>query len=474
MKLLLKFSIIIIALIGVVACIEDGFSDSPSDQPIFSVDTLNLGTVFTDEPTPTSRFVVHNRHPKSLLISDISLSGANADCFRLNVDGMSGKNFSAVEIRSNDSIFILVEATLPVADGISADYEASLDFITNGVKRSVAIVAHGQNVERLHSVIIDKDTHFSAEKPYQIYDSLVVAKGATLTLDAGTTLCFHDKSMLIVRGKLISNGTPENPVNMSGDRTGNVVGDISFDIMSRQWIGVFFTLTSKGNVLKNTIIRNTSQALTIEGTPYEDYSKTPQLYMLNCRLRNSGDLVLEAYHSNIRAIGCEFAEASTGLVYLQGGSHNFNHCTFANYYLFTVISGPAIQFAHISDDAETGLDDTSGYPYLEASFSNCIIYGLGNDVSHGDLTGTNVFFNRCLLKGEGENDDNFIDCLFDEDPLYYTVRDDYYFDYRLKPESPAIGAANPSLTLPDAATDGYGLARGETPDLGAYVFNSQE
>ncbi|MDE6612225.1 MAG: hypothetical protein K2K22_06660, partial [Muribaculaceae bacterium] len=54
--------------------------------------------------------------------------------------------------------------------------------------------------------------------------------------------------------------------------------------------------------------------------------------------------------------------------------------------------------------------------------------------------------------------------------LYYTVREDYIFDYRLRPDSPAIGAADPLLTLPDAATDAYGLPRGATPDLGAYVF----
>ena len=50
------------------------------------------------------------------------------------------------------------------------------------------------------------------------------------------------------------------------------------------------------------------------------------------------------------------------------------------------------------------------------------------------------------------------------------MREDYLFDSRLKPESPAIGAADPVLTLPDAAIDAYGLARGTAPDLGAYVF----
>lgn len=471
MKFLINILLALSALFGIVGCIEDGFSASPSDQPVFSVDTLDLGVVFTDEPTPTSRFVVHNPHSKSLLISDIRLSGVAADCYRLNVDGLSGDSFSGVEIRAKDSIFVLVEATLPEAPALTADYEASIDFTTNGVTRSVPVVAHGQNVRRLRGKVIFRSTRFTAERPYQIYDSLVVAPGAILTLDAGTQLCFHDKAMLIVRGTLISNGTPEQPVSMAGDRTGNVVGDISFDIMSRQWIGAFFTHTSLNNVLRNTIIRNTNQGVMIDGATNIDYTQSPQLTLINCRLRNSGDLVLECYHSNICAVGCEFAEGSSGLVYMQGGDYTFNHCTFANYYLFTAIGGPAVQFAHLSSDPDTGLDDGSELPYLSADFSNSIIYGLGSDLSHGDLTGTSVFFHRCLLKSAGTDDENFLECLWNEDPLYYTIREDYVFDYRLKPESPAIATADPALILPSAVVDGYGLSRGSTPDIGAYVFN---
>ena len=53
--------------------------------------------------------------------------------------------------------------------------------------------------------------------------------------------------------------------------------------------------------------------------------------------------------------------------------------------------------------------------------------------------------------------------------MFYTVREDYIFDYRLRDTSPAIGAANPAF-IPSAATDFYGTPRGNTPDLGAYVY----
>jgi len=474
MKFIFKITTLLTALCALCSCIEDGFTTSPSDQPVFSVDTLAFGDVFTGDITPTHRFVVHNPHSKSLSISNISMSGNNADFFHLNVDGISGKTFSNVEIRSNDSIFVFVEAQLPETEGLRTDFEADLNFSTNGRNGSVKITASGVNAIRLRGETIDRDTRLADDKPYIIYDSLVVAPEAVLTVAPGTKLCFHDKASLIVHGSLIAEATPQQQIILSGDRTGNVVGNISFDIMSRQWKGVVFTESSAGNRLSNTIVCNTSEGVVVYGDSLADYSQKPQLYMLNCRLRNSGANVLEAYHSAVTAYGCEFAEASQGLVYLHGGAHSLAQCSFSNIYLFTAVGGPAIRLAHLGPDPKTGLDDGSGLPYLSADFTNSIIYGLGTDLSHADLTDTSVTFRRCLFKSKGSDDEHFIECLWNEDPLFYTVRLDYYFDYRLQPGSPAIGTADPDRLPAECSVDGYGIERGPQPDLGAYVFTLPE
>ncbi len=456
---------VIAAIFGLTSCIEDDFTTSPSEVMTFSVDTLDIGTIFTDEGSATHRFVVYNRNSKMLNISNVSLSGENAQYFRLNVDGMSGKEFSNVEIRGKDSIFVFVEVTLP-ENGVDlpVDVTAQLDFTANGVTRSVVLSATGQDVIRLYGNVIDEDMHFTAGRPYQIYDSLVVSQGATLTLDAGAKLCFHDGSYLAVRGTLMANGETDNEVTLCGDRTGDVITNVTFDLMASQWLGVFFTSTSSGNKLTNTCIKNTVYGVNIGNeTESED---TPDLTLINSRLRNSADLALNAVHANVKAYGCEFAEASNGLVRLQGGTHIFNHCTFANYYLFSAIGGAALQFAHHSYET----DDESGKPYLRAEFTNSIIYGNGSDLSHGDLTDTSVYLRRCLIKSSGSDDDNFIECVWGGDPKYYTVREDYYFDYRLKPESDAIGAGDASLTASEAIVDRYGQRRIAPVDLGAYVY----
>ncbi len=84
------------------SCIEDGFDMSPSAQPAFSVDTLHMGIHFTESPTPTRRFTVHNRNNKMISISDIAVREADGGAiFRINVDGFAGTEFHNVEIPSS-------------------------------------------------------------------------------------------------------------------------------------------------------------------------------------------------------------------------------------------------------------------------------------------------------------------------------------------------------------------------------------
>lgn len=462
-SIILSLSTLLLTLLS-IACIEDDFTTSPSDQPTFSADTLRMGETLTLDGTPTKRFVVYNRHGKMLNISSISLRDDNDNTFRLNVDGISGRSFSNVEIRPKDSIFIFVEATLPengVDDPVIINRH--LDFITNGVTSTVVLNLTGQDAIRHHDYTISSDTRWTPGRPHVIFDTLRIAAGATLTLEAGTDIRLHDKAAVKVEGTLISNGTPEKNVSFTGDRTGNVAASIPYELMSGQWGGIYFASTSRDNRLEYTSVRNSSDGLSFSPA---DTGSEPVATLVNCQIRNTTNYIIESFHANLKLLGCELTDASNGILHLVGGNHIINHCTVANYYLFTALGGPAIQFEHI----DAASDDDTGFPFLTAEITNTIIYGNGTELSHGDLTGTGIYIRRCMMHSAGADDDNFINCIWEDDPLYYTVRNEYIFDYRLKPESPAIGAADPSFDIYGPEIDRYGVERGTPADLGAYAF----
>jgi hypothetical protein len=465
---LLWISVALLAVTALSSCIEDGITTSASDQPTFSTDTLRMGDMLTLGASPTSRFVVYNNHDKILNISQISFRDDDAQQFRMNVDGISGRSFNNIEIRPNDSIFVFVEATLAEnGSNLPVEVLTHIDFVVNGVTSTMPVSAKGQDVTRLSGeTVYTSDTTFSADKPYLVSGNITVEEGATLTIPAGAKLMMHDSAELIVNGSLRIEGTVEKPVEIVGDRTGYVASTIPYEVMSGQWRGIYFNSTSANNYIANASIRNSEEGLVLDrlGGSVEQ----PALTIINTVVRNTKGYIIEAIHSSLTAIGCVFADASYGVLRLVGSEHVFNQCTLSNNYLFTAIGGPALQFEHIDPNDGTNDPDDADLPWLAADISNTIIYGLGTDLSHGDLDGFPVTLCNCLLKSAGTDDNNFINCLWDSDPIFNVDRETYLFDYRVSADSPALNAGDPGLLLPAAATDLLGTSRLPLPTLGAY------
>ena len=458
------YTLIITAVLAIAlgSCINDDFATGSSELPLFSTDTVKFDTVITLQGTATKQMVVYNRSSKQLNISSIRITNESQGArFYLNVDGVKGETFNDVEIRGEDSIYIFVEAYLDETqqDG-PTELSGHIEFVTNGVTQHVVVTAWGQDVIRFNGDTIWSDTHLTAAKPYLIYDTLFVARGVTLTADAGATLLFHDKGAMRVGGCFKAMGTADAPVVLRGDRLDHVVGNISFDIMSGQWGGLIFTPYSYGNELQYVQMSGSSIGI---HTSYADTTRRA-LHIFNSVLHNSSSSILTTGGAWVDAEGTEFSDAADGVVNFIGGRINLRNCTLANYYLFTSISEPIINL-YIQDDG--------GYVApLHACFDNCIIYGLCDELNIGDLTGTNVYLRNCLLKSAGEDDANFINCVWGGDPKFYTVREDYIFDYRVHNESDAIAKGDRSLCPTNARYDRYGVDRfsREGIDIGAYTW----
>jgi len=467
MKSLRYLLLTLIAAIGLIlpSCIHDDLSTSPSDVLAFSRDTVSFDTVFTELGTPTARLLVFNRSGKGINISSIRFKDPQSN-FTLNVDGMSGREFHDVEIRRKDSIYVFIECFIDSTEGSEPFLrEDKLEFVTNGVIQQVQVEAYGQNVTRLRNVTFKNDTRLTAERPYVVFDSLVVDAGATLTIEPGTRLLFHDGAGMIVRGRLEALGEPGREVHLRGDRLDNVLPDVAYDILSGQWKGITIRPESFGNILTGVDMRSTEYGLRLDSC---ELSQRTKLTVLNSWLHNSKKHVMEANGARIDVLGSCLSDAGEAVLSMTGGVGRFLQSTFANYYLYAFSPEAIVSLYHLFPvDLET-----SSQPLLSATFENCILYGMTPPLTPGNLKDSDVFFRCTLIGADGSDDDNFISCIWNEDPLFYTVREDYIFNYRLRSDSPAIGKGNPSYVTQEVMYDMDGLNRlsGGAPDIGAYVF----
>lgn len=460
--------IILMTLIAIIAlattsCIEDDFSTSPNDVLSFSTDTVRFDTVITSMSTPTKQLLVYNKSKKMLNIESIRIAGVSSDKakFFLNVDGVKGTEFHNVEIRGEDSIYVFIESQLQGSNTFEpVEINDRIEFVTNGVTQKVTLNAWGQDVIILRDDTISTDTHLTANRPYLIYDTLTVAQGATLTIDPGATLLFHDKAWIKVLGTLKAIGSQDKPITMRGDRLDHVVGEIGFDIMSGQWDGIIIYPGSVGNEMQYVNMRGSYWGCEVFGDG--DLSRRT-LHIFNSVLHNATNVVLYCTDAWVDAEGTEFSDAGYNVLLVGGKSKGrYVNCTFANYYLFKAIEGTIVLF-----DYE---DNTKGN--INCSLENCILYGLCSDIYPGDLTGTDIYIRNCLFKADGEDDANFTSCVWKSDPLFYVQREKYIFDYRLMNGSGAIGRGNRDYIPESARYDRYGQDRfaSSTPDLGAYVW----
>lgn len=446
MKYLCYLCLIISGLFGVMSCIEDDVTTDSGVEVRFSTDTVHMGIVFTEELSPTAQFKIFNPNSKGIIVSSVSIDGDGAD-YHLLVNGGSGEYAENVEIRSRDSIVVFVNV-LHQANGTGTvvSKDAAVNVVVNGVTHKLVINSLAQDVHRLDDYAVAGNMTLTAEMPYKVTGELSVGESGHLRILSGARVYFHDKARLTVKGQLTAEGSADAPIIFSGDRHGYVVSDIPYEIMSGQWDGVYFDSSCSDNVMSHVMIKNTVNGVTATS------SDKGALKLLNCVLHNSQNSVLSAENSDITAVGCEFSDAPHGVVSISGGNGVFNHCTFANNYLFAATDGALLSVGENAD----------------VEVANSIFYGIGGSVAvHDSGTG---YFRSCLIKESGEDDEDFVDILWNSDPMFITDREEYLFDYRLKQDSPAIGAANPELTLPEAERDFYGNPRGVQPDMGAYKY----
>jgi hypothetical protein len=354
-------------------------------------------TVFTSIGSTTQHLKIYNPFNQKILISSVKLAKGDLSNFRLNINGISANEVQNLEIAPFDSLYIFVEITVdPNGQNLPLVVKDSIEFVTNANHQDVDLVAWGQDFNLIKKQRI-KTTTWTKEKPYLVYNYAFVDSNATLTIEPGTRIYFHKDAGLYVKGKVIANGTVENPIYFYGDRLEATYSDVP-----DQWNGVLLYSGSKENEFSNVEIKNANIGLQVGNIENEGFSTVK---LSNVKIQNMAYAGIFAMKSDIQADNCLITNCGFyAVALLVGGSYEFYHSTIANYwggYGSKTRSTPSLQIQNyliINKDKPAYVGDL-----IKADFGNCIITGNAVDGNELLLSKTaeaafNYKFDNCILQ----------------------------------------------------------------------------
>ncbi|MFC7357566.1 hypothetical protein ACFQO1_07700 [Jejudonia soesokkakensis] len=489
------------------SCRNDFESVASTGDLEFSRDTVFLDTIFTNIGSSTYNLKVYNRSDEDINIPTIALGQGEASNYRLNVDGLPGKSFEDIQILAKDSIFIFVETTFDINTVPGNDteflYTDQIVFDAGPNQQNVELVtlvkdavflfpeqasdgtietlnlgmdANGEDILIEGFFLEDDQLTFTNEKPYVIYGYAAVPPGQTLTVEPGARIFSHANSGILVANtaSIKANGAPstdpeamENQIIFEGDRLEPTFADVP-----GQWGTIWCTAGSTDNEFSYVTIKNSVVGILMDSN---DGDRT--LTLSNVEIYNIANVGILArngnvYGENVVVNNCGQAALSASL----GGTYNFNHCTFANYWTNSFRSFPAVQIDNVLQVSETEfvVEDL-----IEANFTNCIIYG-NERRELGFVVEPSAAFNynltNTLIRFEDPNGDFIDNPLYDfsntalytnivlnEDPVFQNTQNNNF-----NIEMGTSGAENIGLSNVMPQIDLNGMIRNNPPDAGAY------
>ena len=461
-----------------ISCDVYHVSDDPTLQLSFSHDTLCLDTIFTEQGSATYTLMVYNTNPHALTIDRIWLE--NEQFFRVNVDGEQDlERLQSIQINGNDSMFVFIRVKI---DNTHQNTPLLLTnqihfHLHNGNTQTVHLEAYAQEVIRIGYKGCGRTNmatyHFTATKPYLIFDTLVV--NGSITMDAGTTIYMHNGACIYGLGDMTCNGRLDAPILIRGDRLDQLFDSVPYLYASGSWNGIYLQTESNNNYeLHYVDILSGNVGLYCMGI---NKNNMPTLSMDGCRIHNHAMYGLVLLNTNASVSNTEISNCASYCVYCSGGTHDFIHSTIASYFGYTNIR---IQSTAKEDAAAVFIDNLQkNEPQTITSFYNSIITGyLPNQLVvatpfdryyPGSFIGNYLQTDTLAMphaKGNAYRNASDTSSVFIN--TYYKYKEYHYYDFHLDSTSAAIGVSDSIYALP-YPTDRDGKSRaGVKPDAGCY------
>ena len=522
MKRLSYFILSLTILIFWSSCRKDFEFSASTGSLEFSKDTVYLDTVFTNIGSSTYNLKVYNNSNDDIIIPSIKLSEGYSSYYRMTIDGTTGleggsnqtigKVFENIEMLAKDSMYIFIETTIDIQDLAASQtqflYTDAIEFDSGENLQKVELVtlvkdanfiypqrflnSEGEYITETLTFDVDGDgmedettiegrflddseLTFTNEKPYVIYGYAAVADSKILTVEAGARVHFHANSGLLITdgASLKVNGVPsldeelmEGEVIFEGDRL-----EPGFADVPGQWQTIWLFNNSVDNVINHATIKNGTIGVLSDGNQDDPTKFT----LTNSQIYNSSNFGILGRGTSIygeNVVVNNSGQSSFAGTY--GGSYNFVHATFANYWSNSFRQFPSVLLNNFIIDEDNTVFTN---PLDEANFTNCIVYGNDNPELILDRDTSDDFnfkFTNSLIKFDNSNN-NFTGDVYDfnNSLLYENVI------FNQDPEF--LDPNNNKLNIPnDSPADGFGIVfgnlssdilnttRSATPDLGAY------
>ncbi|MCE2611956.1 hypothetical protein LVD13_03155 [Flavobacteriaceae bacterium D16] len=502
--------VLILSLLSGLSCRKDFDFETSQGQLRFSKDTVFLDTIFTGISSSTYSLKVFNPTDADLNIPFIGLLEGESSGYRLNVDGLAGKEFQDIPILARDSLYVFIETTLDISAQNQNQflYTDILRFGSGGVTQDIPLVtlirdaiflypatlpdgtketiSLGLNPDGSEALVLgfylqQEQLNFTNEKPYVVYGYAAVPEGETLQMAAGARVHFHKESGLWVApgASLQVNGelsadliAMENEVIFEGDRLEPEFADVP-----GQWGTVWLAPGSTNNTINHLTVKNATVGLLVEGRPE---ANPPTLQISNSQIYSSA--LVNLWGRNTSIYGENFVSGNAGNAAFYGnlgGSYRFLHATFANYWSNGPRTGAAIQLNNFEESIS---GPTITGDLTQAFFGNCIVSGNSSNELFFNSNGLNAFdfnFDHSMIQfGSNSNNplydfqdpERYNNILLNANPAFVDVVNQ---DFRISQDSDAIGNANQVLAQ-EVISDILGNDRSVLADIGAWQYLPDE
>lgn len=442
-------------MIGFQSCREDFDYDPISSDLSFSRDTVSVDTVYNYSKSETYVLKVYNPENDNRVIPKIYLSRGEQSFFNINVDGKSGTSFTNVPIRKKDSLFIFIEISAKEAQA-NPLYDDEITFETTNSTKKIKLMSWIEKAKIHPKDATITSANWNVNEAQVIDGNLTVTND--LTIDKGAKVYFKKGASLTIasNASLTVNGALNEEVKFRSARHDN-----KYDSIPDQWnkIELATNSTSKINYAK------------IIGANTGLHVNNAQLEISNSKIMNNQSYGILATNATIKGYNLVMNNSNLATFAIEaGGSYEFYHSTFANYFNFGTGVGPAYSL-HLSNVDK----DKNVSPLLKATFGNCIFYNQktpnaivldrNDGAAFNYLFDTNIIHNTDISTLDVATAPNFMASI-KMDPIFTNTA---YNANKLavKEDTPAKNAGK--ITYAQVYPLDYnGVQRGTTPTIGAY------